>query len=244
MFRQFIYLFSLETKLVLRNARSQKIVLSSFVGGFGLILYVLSWKQAHLLDKPITVISGFFLMNIFLSLFYIGYGQYNFSWNCNHFNFLSANKIYWNTFFLTKFIFLIIANTLLGVIPFLYILFFESRIFLFYFICSIFFNAGILSFTSLFLAVHNTQRIDISSKGIFANWQGMGKNQHLVGLPYMGLIGIAVFIGIYTKDLMLIWYSSAVMGVFMLMLSSFWLKWVVRIFKKNRYKIIEGFNRH
>ena len=242
MVRQLIYLISLESRLVIRHSRSKKIVLGSFAGGLGLILFILSWKEAKPLHKTINEISFFFLMNIFLSFFYMGYGQYNFSWNCNHFNFLSVNKISWNNFFLAKLNFLIVANIFLETIPIFYILFFESKTLLFYLICSILFNAGILSLTSLFFAVHNTQRIDISSTGVFANWQGLGKNQHLLFIPYVFAMVIAISIGICTNEIILTWYISAVIGLVTVLLTRFWLKWLIIIFKKNRYKIIEGFN--
>lgn len=226
-------LAALELKLILRHKRSKGgLTMSLLFVFYGLLFY----KQ-ELLAK--NQFSTMLFAAIFMTgIFQIVYGQFMFAWQSAHFDGLMANRINFTDFIKAKFLLFTLAATIVTMLTMFYG-FMSWKLILLH-ISVYLYNIGFGAVIVLFFANYNKKRLDLT-KGSSFNWQGVSATQWILafpliiipfviylpfglnGQPYWGLIAIGIF------------------GLITLAMRDLWVKWLTKLFIKQRYKIAEGF---
>lgn len=172
----------IELKMIMRHKRTRTVLLSNIVTIFYLLIFY-STRQNH------QAYGAWIFFGIIGSgMFVINYGQYLFSWQGKHFDFLLTRPTSIRTFVESKFWILagMTAVLLLLSIPYLY---FGWTFLLVHIACS-FYNVGVNTFVVMNMAMWKPNSIDLT-KGGTLNYEWMGTAQWLMGLPI--LLGPYVF---------------------------------------------------
>lgn len=226
-------LAALEFKLVLRHKRSRSLLLLSSV----FILYgFLFFDKTAIHNNQFTTII---MIAIFItSIFQITYGQYMFAWQSNHFDGLMANRINFTQYIKAKFLLFNLFGTLVSMISLLYG-FISWKIFLIIFSVYLY-SIGFGSVIVIFFANYNRKRLDLT-KGATFNYQGVGATQWIMGLPLF-LIPLLIYL-VFSKFNHPFWgiITICIFGIVTLAMQDLWVKWLTKLFIKQRYKIAEGF---
>lgn len=226
-------LAALELKLILRHKRSRSgLTMSVLFVFYGLLFY----KQNLIENNQFATML--FAAIFMTGIFQIVYGQFMFAWQSGHFDGLMSSRIDFTNFIKAKFLLFTTAATLVTMLTMFYG-FISWKLILMH-ISVYLYNIGFGSVIVLFFANYNKKRLDLSKAASF-NWQGVGATQWIMGLPlivipfliylpfgitnepYWGLIAIGVF------------------GLITLAMRDLWIKWLTKLFIKQRYKIAEGF---
>ena len=166
----------IELKMIIRHKRTRTVLLSNIVTIFYLLIFY-STRQ-----NPYAYGAWIFFGIIGSGMFVINYGQYLFSWQGKHFDFLLTRPTSVRLFIESKFWILaaMTAVLLLLSIPYLY---FGWTFLLVHVACS-FYNVGINTFVVMNMAMWKPSSIDLS-KGGALNYEGMGTAQWLMALPIL-----------------------------------------------------------
>jgi Family of unknown function (DUF5687) len=225
---------SLEIKLILRNKRPKQTISIYPVLP---IFFIVS-----LLNNNVNTFFTLLLLTFSYGLLSVLYGQYIFSWESTFFDLIMTKKINFCEYIKAKYylmiLFTIVIFTLL--IP-LFLLFFRTHI-----IClfSMFiFSIGTVNFIVLLNGVFNDGRINLN-ESFFFNYQGLNSNQLFLPIIVFGIpVGLYTFINLLTNSL-LANILLMVIGVIFLIFHNWWIKNIIlQIFKKRKYKNLEGFRK-
>jgi len=221
-----------EIKLLLRHKRSKSILyMTPMFLLYGLLFY------------PQDLYRNSFGWLVFVGIFVTGgfmmaYGQYILSWESRHFDFLQSSNISRKDFFTAKY-YLIATPTLLMFIlttPYVY---FGKDILLINTVAFIY-NIGINAPLLLFTASFNRKRMELA-KGASMNYQGIGINNFIAAVPLIAFPAIIfkilmIFFNVNTSLLIF-----TIIGISGFLSHKILIKYAVKFFEKNRYKISEGF---
>ncbi len=221
-----------EVRLLLRNKRSkQMIFMLPLLLLYGLIFYPDPKNLSHqyILDLVGIFVSGGFL---------ITYGQYILAWESRHFDFILTSNVNSEEFFHAKYYLMTIPTAMLFVLTLPYA-YFGTKV-LATNVVMLFYNLGINAPFLLFMASFNRKRMELD-RGQMMNYQGVGLNNFLNVLPLvfvpMLLDGLFSVLFGYTASLVIIFMS----GLAGIIFHRQFIALAVRFFRKNRYKIAEGF---
>lgn len=226
---------NLEVKLILRNKRPRTILfLSALFLLYGLIFYT---KEIYLEEQSwILFFVGIFTTGIFT----INYGQFLFSWQGSHFDFIVTRPVSVREFIESKYWLLstVIMVCFLLSIPYVYfgwkILFINAAMALY--------NVGVNTIVIMNMAMWKPKKIDLK-KGATFNYEGVGAAQWLMGFPLM--VGPYLFYlpfgmaGYRTMGLL----SIALMGVIGIVLRPYLLNLTANRLLKLKYSIAAGFRK-
>jgi hypothetical protein len=226
-------LSGIELKMMLRNKRPRTVLLMSFI----FLLYGFIFYKQPAIDKNEfgSVITGaLFITGIFI----INYGQFMLAWQSAHFDGMMSLKISTKEYLKAKLILMISMSTISFLVSLAYgfmrwkIIPVEIVAYLF----NISVNVIVLSI----FATRNYKGIDISKKASF-NYEGMGSAQWIYSIVIFG-IGLVMYL-----PFALLFSSFAgiiaigIFSVIMLVMYYWWFDVIIAQFKKNKYKILEGF---
>jgi hypothetical protein len=161
-----------------------------------------------------------------------------FAWQSNHFDGLMANRINFTQYIKAKFLLFNLFGTLVSMISLLYG-FISWKIFLIIFSVYLY-SIGFGSVIVIFFANYNRKRLDLT-KGATFNYQGVGATQWIMGLPLF-LIPLLIYL-VFSKFNHPFWgiITICIFGIVTLAMQDLWVKWLTKLFIKQRYKIAEGF---
>lgn len=226
-------LAGIELKLILRNKRSKgALIMSAFFLFYGFFFY-----KPELLDS--NRFSTMLFAAIFITgIFQVSYGQFMFAWQSSHFDGLMASKISYRDFIKSKFLLFNTAATIITLISLLYGLISWKLILLH--ISVYLYNIGFGSVIVLFFANFNKKRLDLTKKATF-NWQGVGMSQWLMGIPLI-VLPFLIYIPFGATDRPF-WgvIAIGIFGLITLGMQDLWIRWLTKLFIKQRYSIAEGF---
>jgi hypothetical protein len=226
---------NLEVKLILRNKRPRSIL---FLSGLFLLYGLFFYTKDTYMEKQSWIL---FFVGIFTTgIFTINYGQFLFSWQGGHFDFIVTRPISLRHYIESKYWMLstvIIVCFLLG-IPYVYfgwkILFINAAMALY--------NVGINTIVIMNMAMWEPKKIDLK-KGATFNYEGVGAAQWLMGFPL--LIGPYLFYipfgiaGYPTMGLLAI----ALMGVVAIALRPYLLDLTAKRLLERKHTIAAGFRK-
>ncbi len=219
-----------EIRLLFRNKRSKSVLYMSPV----LLLYGLFYYP----NPNHGNVSLLFIGIVVSGAFMIPYGQYIMAWESRQFDFILANNISFYEYFKAKYYILVIPTLFVFLLstPYLYfgshILWVNTALF--------FYNIGINSLLLLFTASFNRKRMELE-KGQMMNYQGIGINNFLNAIPLL-LFPWLLFVGYQSlfNENIAIWLML-ITGLAGLLFHRFFIRFAVKFFLKNRYKIAAGF---
>ncbi|WP_316810373.1 DUF5687 family protein [Pedobacter heparinus] len=226
-------LAALELKLILRHKRSRV----SFFMGFLFLFY------GFIFYKENVIAADAFGQMMFGAIFMTGisilmYGQFMFAWQSAHFDGLLSNKINFKDFIKAKFLLFTIGCTLITLLASFYGLLSPKLLLLH--VTAYLYNVGFGTVVVLYLANFNYKRIDINKSATF-NYQGISATQWLLMFPY-ALTPILIYLPFGLLDRP---YSGlitvSVFGLAMILMRGYWINFITKKFKQQRYKIAEGF---
>ena len=226
-------LAAMEIKLILRNKRSK----STVSKGLLFIFYGFLFYRAERLEQEefgMMLFAGIFMTGNMILL----YGQFMFGWQSAEFDGLMANKISIKAFIQSKFLLFTLSSTVLTIVVSLYGLI--SWKILVIQMAGYLYSIGVGSVLVLYVATRNYKYVDLRSGSSF-NWQGVGATSMVMALPVL-LLPYVVYLPLahYGNPYLGIAGVGAV-GLAGLFTRSFWVEFLVKEFKKRKYKIAEGF---
>lgn len=166
---------NVEIKLILRNKRPRNILfLSGFFLFYGLIFYT---NKTYTEGMPgFLLFVGVFVTGIFM----LNYGQFLFSWQGGHFDFIITQPISMREYIQSKYWLLCSVGLICFMLSIPYV-YFGWKILLIHTVAALF-NLGVNTFVILNIAMWEPKKIDLD-KGAAFNYEGVGAAQWLMSLP-------------------------------------------------------------
>ncbi|MBX3257035.1 MAG: hypothetical protein KF862_23065 [Chitinophagaceae bacterium] len=185
--------------------------------------------------------SGISLYSFGLTgLFATSYGQYYFSWDAPHFSLLFTSPLRIKEYIKSKLLFIMIMTFLPATVLVPALLITDSTI-IKYYLYFLVYNAGTAPLIVVYIALFNYRKIKIDSKGVFSNYEGVGKSNLLIGvllciLPVLGLT-IALAANAFK------WYYAIIFftGLVNMLLIPLWGRKFAILFLKKKYKFLHHF---
>lgn len=226
---------SLELKLILRNKRPRTVL---YMSGMLLLYGLFFYTQ----EKYTEGMPGFLLfVGIFITgIFMISYGQFLFSWQASHFDFILTRPVSIRQYIESKYWLLNSVTVLcfLFSIPYGYfgwnIVFNNAMLTLF--------NMGVNVYIILSMAMWDPKKL-VLTKGSYMNYQGIGASQWVMGIPIL----VSPYV-IYTpfaiagrSDLGIV--AIGLVGVIGMVLRPYVLNKITKRLERLKYSIAEGFRK-
>ncbi|RAW00996.1 hypothetical protein DQQ10_12240 [Pseudochryseolinea flava] len=167
---------SLELKLIFRHKRSRELLIMHFI----FLLLPLAFYSFH--SKPDNYAGMLFFGIVCSGLFMMNYGQFLFSWQSDHFDFLLSQPVSFKAFVASKY-WLLTATTVLWFILSIPFAFLDWRYLVLNLACSVY-NIGINTFIVMNLSMWGVKRLNLNHSGSL-NIQGIGAAQWIMGIPLM-----------------------------------------------------------
>ena len=225
-----------DLKLIWRNVRPKKTVLSGFVFLFYALIFIHSKEgfnsSPYMLAFAMMFVTGGFAMT---------FGQLVPSWDSEYYQLLMSQNIKYKTYLDSKWYLMTVAVVISFILATPYI-YFGWKVYSLL-IAGLFFNAGINSYLVLLGGVLNRMPIKLNEKAkAFGNTQGFKMTQMLIALPKM-LLPIALF-GIPYKFInhnagILTVIGFSIVGI---LLKNYFLTRIEKIYQKTKYKTIAAYN--
>ncbi len=226
---------NLEIKLILRNKRPRTILfLSAFFLLYGMIFY----PQERYREEQSWIL---FFVGIFTTgIFTINYGQFLFSWQGGHFDFITTRPVSLRDYIESKYWMLgsVIAVCFLLGIPYVYfgwkILFINTAMALY--------NIGVNTIVIMNMAMWKPKKIDLT-KGATFNYEGVGAAQWLMGFPLLlGPYLLYLPFGLTGHPTLGV-IAIAMLGVLGIVLRPYLLDLTAGRLRKLKYAIAAGFRK-
>ncbi len=225
-----------DIKLIWRNARPRKTVLSGFVFLFYALIFIYSKSgfngSPYMLAFAMMFVTGGFAMT---------FGQLVPSWDSEYYQLLMSQNIKYKTYLDSKWYLMVVAVVVSFILATPYI-YFGWKVYSLL-IAGLFFNAGINSYLVLLGGVLNRMPIKLNEKAkAFGNTQGFNMTQMLIAIPKM-FLPILLF-GIPYK---LINHNAGIITVIGfsligILLKNFFLTKIEKIYQKTKYKTIAAYS--
>ncbi len=167
----------------------------------------------------------------------LGYGQFIFGWESSFFDLISSKRIDLFKYIHTKFLLMLAAGALVYIVSLAYavisIEFIKIHTSLFLY------NVGINSYVLLILATLNRKRMDLGASII--STQGKGSSQYLAIIPVLFVpTGIIIPFALSNSfDAGLLFMGG--LGAIGVLFQKQFLKYILKLFYKQRYKLASGF---
>lgn len=227
-------IISLELKLILRHKRTKSVLYMSILFlGYGLLFY-----PNPSLGKDTAFM--FFVAMFITGMLMLMFGQWIFSWDSGHFDYLMTRNISTYTYIQANYYMLLAFNMLSFVATTPY--FFFGKEVIYTHLAAFIYNIGVNINLYLLLGSFNHKKLDLS-KGSAMNYQGTTYKNFLIVLPMMFFP--MVFISILSA------FSVAHFGLVILSIMGFigiifqrqLLKFAEKQFLKRKYAMSEGFRK-
>ena len=225
-------LLALEAKLIFRHKRTRSV----FFLSVGFLLYgFFFYTQDQFIDQTLWLI---FVGLLITGMFMLNYGQFIYSWESNHYDYLLSQKISPKDYVRAKFWLFVVSSTIayLLTLPYIY---FGSHLLLINTTLWIV-NMGINTFIVLFFGTFSPARLDLNRSSAF-NWQGVKATQFLLMFPIQ-LIPMLVFGLSY-----LLWRNDSGLWILMglgaagLLTSGIWINILAKRINSKKYSISAAF---
>ncbi|MFT3949069.1 MAG: DUF5687 family protein [Agriterribacter sp.] len=229
----------MEFLMIIRTERSRRLILLFLLAQVGLVLIGIGNNNIEIKYSAIAEISIIANFLVLQGLFGVSYGQYNFAWDAPHFSLFFTQNLSLRIYLTSKMLTLMLVTfaPCLFIIPW----FIDSPILMKY-ICCLAYNCGTIPLFVIFIALFNYKRINIHSKNLFSNYEGMGKIQHALGfLIYLLPISL-IIIGLIVSSFQWIYYLLLIIGLLNISLLPFWNKKFAVMFQKKKYIFLTYFN--
>ncbi len=227
-----------DLKLIWRNVRPKKTVLSGFVFLFYALIFIFNksgmYSSPYMLAFAMMFVTGGFAMT---------FGQLVPSWDSEYYQLLMSQNIKYKTYLDSKWYLMLVAVVVSFVLATPYI-YFGWKVYSLL-IAGLFFNAGINSYLVLLGGVLNRMPIKLNEKAkAFGNTQGFNMTQMLIALPKM-FLPIILF-GIPYK---LINHNAGILTVIGLsligiLLKNYFLTKIEKIYQRTKYKTIAAYSQN
>lgn len=232
-------LIKLEILMIVRLERTRTIFLGFLLAQIGMLFFGFAANDSRFLDSSLVKVSIIAIILAAQGVFSVSYGQYHFGWDANYFSVFSTQQIDLRLYILARMITLI----LLMIFPALFMIpHFANSAILKPYICCLLYNIGVVPFFVMLLALHNYRKINFNKKGIFANYEGGGKVQQILGLLIYAPSFILIIIGYLLKNFNFIYLSLAIIGLLKLCMLYFWSKRFSYVLMKRKYMFLSAFN--
>ncbi len=168
---------SIELKLILRHKRGRTVlVMNLFFLLYGLFFYRDPSFSQNL--PGIVILIGILMTGIFV----MNYGQFLFSWQGSHFDFILTQPVSLVKYIESKYWLMAAVTCACFLLSIPYVYFGWSMLLVH--LAAALFNMGINIFIVMNMAMWDPKKIDLS-KGSALNYEGIGAAQWLMGLPVM-----------------------------------------------------------
>lgn len=222
-----------ELRLLLRNKRSKQMIFYSLPLGllYGFIFYPNAKNLEH---NMILSLVGIFVTGIFL----ITYGQYILAWESRHFDFILVSNVNFEDFFRAKYYLMVIPTLIFYVLTIPYV-YFGTKILLVNTVMMLY-NVGVNGIYLLFTASFNRKRMELD-RGQMMNYQGVGINNFLNVIPLILMPGLLLVLFSYLFGNTTALLMLTILSLLGVLLHRTFIRLATQFFKKNRYKIAEGY---
>ncbi len=224
---------SVELKLIFRNKRPRTVFyMSGMFLLYGLFFYT---NKTYTQDMPsFLLFVGIFITGIFM----INYGQFLFSWQASHFDFILTRPISMRQFIESKY-WLLNSVTLLCFLLSIPYAYFGWNIVLNHAMLALF-NMGVNIFIVLNMAMWGPKKLNLT-KGGSMNYEGIGAAQWVMGIPL--LISPYVFYVPFVIAGKSQWGVIAIglVGLIGILLRPYLLTFTTRRLERLKYSIAQGF---
>lgn len=227
-------LITLELKLIVRHKRTKMALkMTPLFLLYGLIFYP---QEMYLNSNYWLIFVGVFVTGGF----FLNYGQYLYSWESEHFDFVISNNIDTKNYIKSKFFLMIpiVGICYLLTIPYAY---FGFKVLVVNTIMFVW-NIGIGTFVLMFFSTNNSKRLELSSNDAF-NMKGVGAQQFIMVIPLMVLPMLIYFpFGYFDKP---DWGLGllGLLGLVNLFFYEFWIDQIVKRFNYKKYEMASGFRK-
>lgn len=226
-------LMGIDIKLILRNKRPRMLMVLSVI--FLFYGYIFFKPENFKADNLGIMLLGSVIVT---GMFVASFGQFLFAWQSCHFDGLMAGNINIKAYIKGKLFLLVSFSTIAYLVCLLYG--FLNWKLIPIITAAWLFNIGIHSVLTAFIGTRNSKALDLS-KGSSFNYQGTGAAQWLYSFIIF-LVGAII----YLPFALLInkWWGIAaigILGLISLLMQDWWLDKITDQFKKQKYKIMEGF---
>lgn len=226
-------LIGVDIKMILRNKRPRMLMALSVIFLFyGYIFFKPENIKAD--NLGLMLLGAIFITGMFM----MSFGQFLFAWQSCHFDGLMAGNINIKTYIKGKLFLLVSFSTISYLVCLLYG--FLNWKLIPIITAAWLFNVGIHSILTAFIGTRNYKGLDLS-KGAAFNYQGTGAAQWLYSLVIL-LVGAVIYLPF--SLLINRWSGIAAIGILGLisfLMQDWWLEKITEQFKKQKYKILEGF---
>lgn len=165
---------SLELKLIFRHKRSRELFMMH-------IIFILMPVAAYLYMKnPTNYTAQIFFAVVCGGFFTMNYGQFLYSWQSEHFDFVLTKPTSLREFVESKFL-LLTATTVLWFVVSIPFVFFGWQYLLINFVAALF-NIGVNSFIVMNLSMWGAKRLNLNHPGA-VNIEGVGAAQWIMSIP-------------------------------------------------------------
>lgn len=227
----------LQVRLLLRNKRSKQIL--AFLPFYIVFAVFIFFNDSEQTMGPLFII---FMVSLIVNIGASMYGGFLFNWDSMWFDGIMARKDNFAGFIKAKY-YIMIAMALIIYVPLLIFFAFTGKFSLLMLTALLFFGMGVICFVTIFSALYNNGRMDLS-KGRAFNYQGVSATQFISSLliallPMAAYILFNLFLNeTYTAVLILL------IGLIFFLAHDIWIKKIIiPQFKARKYKNLEGFRK-
>lgn len=235
-------LILLELLLVTRISRALRVFILCLAAQF--VILMMSLSLADSVNSPVgwmRATSVAIYLFAITSLFPTAYGQYYFSWDAPYFPLLFSSPLNVKNFIRAKLLFLLLATLLPAILLIPLLAAIHSPIMKEY-ICTLIYNAGAAPPIVVYLASFNYRKIKFDTKGVFFNYEGMGKSNLIIGLLLSAVPVAGLIIAITTNSFTGYYIMLFLIGLVNIFLFPIWERRLTSVFLKKKYTFLTHFD--
>lgn len=228
-------LLHMEILLILRSKRVRYFLKASFF----MLLYpmlIIDWSNSDTPFRPVYLMVALYVGGIFSS----SYGMLLLSWNSMHFDLLLTRVVSYRDIFVAKLLLLAASSVLQTLLALPYV-FISGQ---FYLAVLLFLLWHVVLYPVLYMwhANYNSSRIDPNEKGMF-NYSGFNIRQFLSSLVLFLIPIIVYYLGDHIGGSLVGYSFVAVVGLAAIIFYRQLIDWIIKVFKKRKYILVQNFKK-
>jgi len=196
-----------ELMVFIRTNRSKNIIYG------GLLFQVAAYLNISILN--LSPFLNFYFLLVAVSLMPYSYGQYLFGWNSDYISLLLTKNIDINKFLKGKILILVLLTLISPCILIVFDIFNSHTHFVRIISISIF-CSGFLSLILIYFNIKGKSRVELNSKGYYANWQGKSINQFYTEIIFYGVPLVIYSLSIFvfnSKNDLIVYFTLGLIGI-------------------------------
>jgi len=223
---------NLELNLIWRNKKGKLYLFMSLA----FILYPLTFDSS-MMDSPYMLLM---ISMICVGSFTLNYGQFLFSWNSPHFDFILTQRTSIETYLRAKYILLVLSCISFFLISLPYGFIYPEMIK--FNVVMLLFNAGFNAYLYMWFGLYYSRKMSITS-GVILNYEGITAQHFLIMIPIIAIPLIIYFLGTLTGFNALGIYLLSAIGAAGILLSKSIMKKTANKMSQQKYKLHENFTK-